>query len=168
MKRYRFDKAELDIIERSPIPFGVYQFLNNTVKTIALSKGCCDLFGFADKKKAYFTMDNDMYRDSHPDDVARISEAALLFATENKDYDVVYRILIGGEYHIVHAYGKHVFTKTGVRLAYVWYNDEGPFTSEDENVVNELRKSFGREIVEGKSDRRMKYDFLTGLPSMTY
>ena len=168
MKRYKFDKAELDIIERSPIPFGVYQFVNNSVKTIALSQGLCDLLGCADKKDAYFLMDNDMYRDAHPDDVARVSEEAVLFATEEKKYDVVYRMTIDGEYHIVHAYGKHVYTDSGVRLAYVWYSDEGKYTARDDDIQLELQRSMGRELSEGKADIRMKYDFLTGLPSMAY
>ena len=92
MKRYQFTERERALLERSPHPpFAVYQFLNRHVVTIALSDGFCKLLGYDDPSKACYDMDHDMYRDVHPDDVARIAEAAVRFAAEDVDYDVIYR-----------------------------------------------------------------------------
>lgn len=127
MERYRFSNEEQTVLERLPQPLGVYQFIDRKVITIALSDGFCELFGYADRMQAYDDMDNDMYKHDHPEDVARIVEAAQRFATEGGEYDVVYRTRnrSGDGYRILHAKGKHVYTQTGERLAYVWYTDEG-------------------------------------------
>ena len=77
MKKYRIDDHTLDLIEASPIPFAVYQFVSRRVVTLALSAGFCRLFGYEDRARAYHDMDEQMYVDTHPDDVSRISEAAV-------------------------------------------------------------------------------------------
>ena len=171
------------MLENSPVPFAVYQFIDRRVVTLALSKGFCELFGFDDRDEAYYVMDNDMYRSTHPDDVARIADAAFRFATEGGEYNVVFRFATeGGEYNVVyrskaensdlvsviHAQGRHVYTETGARLAYVWYTDEGEYTeSRAEGSVN-LNSSFNQMLREGSMSRKIHYDTLTGLPNMTY
>ena len=72
-------------------PFAVYQFVDKRVVTLLLSDGFCDLFGYEDRGEAVHDMDNDMYKDAQPDDVARIADAAFRFATEGGDYEVIYR-----------------------------------------------------------------------------
>ena len=121
MERYRFEESALRLMEASCIPFAVYQFVDRRVVTLALSQGFCDLFGFDDRDEAYFVMDNDMYRDTHPDDVSRIANAAVRFATEGGRYEVVYRSKAPGasEFSVVHSFGEHVYTPDGVRLAVV-------------------------------------------------
>ena len=52
------------------------QFVDKKVVTLALSAGFVELLGFSDKADAYQLMDHDMYRDTHPDDKARIANAA--------------------------------------------------------------------------------------------
>ena len=69
-------------MEGARAPFAVYQFIDRRVVTLALSAGFCDLFGYSDRRQAYHEMDNDMYREVHPDDTARGADAAFHFATE--------------------------------------------------------------------------------------
>ena len=118
MEKYRFSEQELAMLERLRQPFAVYQFVDRRVVTLALSDGFCRLFGYDDRAEAYYDMDNDMYKDAHPDDVARIANAAIRFATEGGHYEVIYRTRVrnGSDYRIVHATGEHVYTDTGVRL----------------------------------------------------
>jgi hypothetical protein len=89
VERYRFDKRTQEIMEHMAIPFAVYQFIDKRVATIALSAGFCRLFGYSDLAGAYYDMDHDMYKAVHPDDAARIADAALRFAMEGGRYEVV-------------------------------------------------------------------------------
>ena len=79
------------------------------------------MFGYEDRRLAYHDMDHDMYKDTHPDDAARIAVAAYRFATEGGTYEVICRTKKKDRqgYHIVHAMGRHIYTKPGVRLAHV-------------------------------------------------
>ena len=166
MERHQFTEAELSFAEGARIPFAIYQFVDKRVVTLALSAGFCDLFGY-ELPDAYYLMDNDMYRDAHPDDVARIAGAAFRFATEGGDYNVVFRMKRDGEYRIVHASGEHVYTADGVRLAVVWYVDEGiPIEGADE-FRRELNEALSKMVSEEAAYQKSYYDRLTGLPSMS-
>ena len=168
MEKYRFPENVLREMEASPVPFAVYQFIDRRVVTLALSAGFLALFGYTDREKAYADMDNDMYRDTHPDDASRIADEAFRFATEGGKYEAIYRTRVGEGWHIVHAQGEHVFSDTGVRLAQVWYMDEGaylPDPAEDTGKLNlALTEAMRRESLLHAS----YYDRLTGLPSMPY
>ncbi len=83
MKRYHFDEQLQATYESMQVPFAIYQFINKRIVTIALSDGFCELFGYDDKAQAYHDMDHNMYKDTHPDDMARIEDAAFRFATED-------------------------------------------------------------------------------------
>ncbi|MBO4501595.1 MAG: EAL domain-containing protein, partial [Clostridia bacterium] len=169
MEKYRFSKTEQEIYEGMQVPFAVYQFLDKHVVTIALSQGFLEVFGYTDRGQAYFDMDNNMYVDTHPDDIMRIEEAAVRFATEDTEYDVVYRSRKhgGAEYFIVHAYGRHVVTDDGVRLAYIWYADEGEY-SEDDKKETKLYHELNKALREESIIKSSHYDYLTGLPNMTF
>ena len=91
MEKYQFDQTLMQTMEDSHIPFAVYQFIDKRVVTLVLSAGFRKLFEFDKKEDAYYVMDNDMYRATHPDDKARIADAAFRFATEGGSYEVVYR-----------------------------------------------------------------------------
>ena len=171
MEKYRYKESEMECMERSRIPFAVYQFIDKRVVTIVLSDGFRDLFDFTDKENAYFVMDNDMYRDAHPDDAARIADAAFRFATEGGMYDVVYRTRRnkGKEYLIIHAQGEHFYTETGVRLAMIWYTNEGSYSdSPSLNDDERINYAFSKLLREGSMMHHSYYDNLTGLPKMTY
>ena len=150
--------------------FAIYQFIDKRVVTLVLSEGFCDLFEYEDREQAYYDMDHDMYRNTHPDDVARIANAAFLFATQEKPYDVIYRVKKKHSevYHIIHATGKHVYTETGVRLAHVWYVDEGVYAEQTVTCGTELNQALNNALHEDSIVKARQYDYLTGLPSMTY
>ncbi|SDA18425.1 diguanylate cyclase (GGDEF) domain-containing protein [Ruminococcus sp. YE71] len=171
MNRYRFADTEQAHIEESRVPFAIYQFIDKRVVTIALSAGFMKLFGYDDDlERAYYDMDNDMYKETHPDDVARIADAAFRFATENTKYDVIYRTRDCNHsgYKIIHAQGEHIFTDTGDRLAQVWYTDEGVYSEDDTHADATLNRSLRNALFEESFIKASYYDHLTGLPSMTY
>ena len=91
MDRYSFSTEKRAALESLRQPFAVYQFIDKRVVTLILSDGFCELFGYADREEAVYDMDHDMYKDTHPDDVSRISNAAFRFASEGGTYDVIYR-----------------------------------------------------------------------------
>ncbi len=170
MKKFRIDDHTLDFIEASPIPFAVYQFVSKRVVTLALSAGFCELFGYKDRIQAYYDMDERMYVDTHPDDVSRISEAAVLFATRGGRYDVIYRSRNHGSsgYKLIHAVGEHAYTADGTRLAYVWYTDEGEYQDGVIGRQGRLNQSLSRAIRRESVLNDSFYDPLTGLPGMNY
>ena len=150
-------------------PFAVYQLIDRKVVTLALSDGFMKLFGYTDRAKAYWDMDHDMYREVHPDDVARIADAAVRFATEGGRYEVIYRSKAIGSpvYRVIHASGEHLLTDTGVQIAQVWYTDEGEY--QDEGVAGEtINQCLSNALHEQSILKASRYDDLTGLPSMTY
>ncbi len=169
MEKYSFTAEKQAMLESLPLPLAVYQFLDRRVVTLALSDGFCRLFGYEDRADAIHDMDYDMYKYDHPDDVSRIAEAALRFATQESGYDVVYRTQnrTGEGYHIVHATGEHVY-EDGVRLAYINYIDEGPYIEGDETHDNSLSSSLQKALHEESLLKASRYDSLTGLPNMSY
>lgn len=167
MEKYRFSDIELSVLECSCVPFAIFQLVDKNVVTLAVSNGLCELFDL-DRDVAGRLMGRDRHRGTHPDDVARISEAAFRFVVHDEPYDVVYRVKINGKYHIIHAVGKHTYTDTGVRLATIWYTDEGPYQSSTGEGEYKLSESLSRALHEESLYQRSNYDHLTGLPSMTY
>ena len=168
MERYRYNPIERTQMEKSVVPFAVYQFLDKRVVTILLSQGFFELFGYENSEKTYELMNNNMYRDVHLDDVARISDSALRFAVDGGEYNVVYRTMKKGEYHIIHAFGRHFNTAEGVRLAMVWYVDEGLYVGNDIVHDDSLERNFSISLYEASLNRKSNFDALTGLPNMTY
>ena len=170
LEKYRYTDEELKLLENSPIPFAVYQFIDNRVVTIVLSEGFIDMLGYkgADKKDLYDLMDNNMHRDTHPDDLAIVADAAYRFATEGGNYDVLYRTKRNDEYRIIHSYGRHIYKEDGTRLAFVWYTDLGPFVDDGKKEDYSILNSFKDKLAERSFNNRIGHDYLTGLPSMTY
>ena len=168
MEKYVFSSEERALYEGMEIPFAIYEFLDSRVVTAVLSAGFMRLFGYTDKAQAYYDMDHDMYRDTHPDDRSRIASAAVHFATEDGVYDAVYRTRDHetGGYRIIHAIGRHVVNSDGVRLAYVSYTDEGEYSQNGEG--DELSRALSHRIREENAPRGATYDKLTGLPVMSY
>ena len=170
MEKYQFDKRLIQTMENSRIRFAVYQFLDKRVVTLVLSAGFCKLFEFDNKADAYYVMDNDMYRSTHPDDKARIADAAYCFATEGGAYEVVYRTKRrdSDNYVVVHAQGEHVYTETGERLAVVWYTNEGIFSPVSDGTDSPLSNSYNRMLRDGSLIYHTHYDIRTGMPNMAY
>ena len=170
MEKYIFSEQERSVMEGLQQAFAVYQFIDKRVVTLILSDGFCDMFGFTDRQRAYYEMDHDMYRATHPDDVARISNAAIRFAVEDGEYNVVYRTRIHNspDYLIVHAAGKHVYTASGVRLAHVWYQNEGIYTGDSGLNKGALNALLNNALHEESLIKKSRFSYLTGLPGMTY
>ena len=170
MERYCFDEKLQRSMEISRIPMAVYQFVGGRIVTLMLSDGFLDLFGYTDRARAFQEMDQDMYKDTHPDDRARIAEAAMRFAVDGGKYEVIYRTknhYMDG-YNVIHAIGEHVYTDTGIRLAYVWYMDEGTYAEGDDAIDLRLNQSMNYALYAESVIRQTRYDYLTGLPNMTY
>ena len=168
MEKYQYDKKELELLEGSPVPFSIYQFIDEKVVLIAVSKGMLDTFGFPDSEDCYEQMENNLYQYTHPDDVARIFEAGIKFATEGGNYHVIFRVKVRDEYRIIDAHGRHFNSKTGERLAIVWYSDEGAYQDDGKMEGESFEVQLRSAIRESSMFRTVNYDFLTGLPSMTY
>lgn len=64
-KKYRFDPGIQETMERLPVPFAVYQFIDGQVITIVLSDGFCRLLGYSERDQACYDMDHDMYKDAY-------------------------------------------------------------------------------------------------------
>ena len=165
MEKFQYNDIELNLIEKSCLAIAVYQFIDQRVVTIALSAGFLKLFDLSDRAEAYALMDHDMYRDTHPEDIARIADAALRFASEGGEYDVTYRSMIRNEYRIIRARGQHTYTDTGVRLAVIYYSDEGSY---DEDSQDGFERSVQDEFLKRTRDLKGHYDPMTGLPGLNY
>ncbi len=169
MKKYNFTAEQRSLLESLQQPFAVYQYIDKRVVSLILSDGFLDLFGYTDRALAHHEMDNEMYWGVHPDDTARIADAALRFAQEGGVYDSIYRTRTknSSEYRIIHAQGKHVLTETGEQIAQVWYTDEGVY-SEKTDQDSVFRQAMSDALHEESILKASHYDSLTGLPNMAH
>ncbi len=164
MEQELFDESTTELLERSCIPYAIYKMTDGRVKALLISDGFCELFG-RDRKASLDYLNNHIYDDDHPDDVARLGDAALAFARDEKDFNVIYRTRVGENYRILHARGKHIMTRDGKRVAVVWYADEGLYTDENEEVYDRaMNNMVAASAVSGEHN----FDTLTGLPNMNH
>ena len=170
MDRYQYPKEEQKLLESLRQPFAVYQIVDGKIEAVVISDGFCELFGYISRDKANYDMNHEMYRDIHEDDARRMSDAAIRFARDGTDYDVIYRAKPKNsfDYHIIHAQGRHVFTPEGIRLAHVWYTDEGIYREKSEGQDHSLNFTLSNMMREENINTAGHYDYLTGLPGMTY
>ena len=91
MDRYEFTKDQRAFIEAMRQPFVVCQLMGRRVVALAVSDGFYRLFGYRDRVQAYSDMNQNMYKDVHPDDAARFTSALLQFVTEGGRLEVIYR-----------------------------------------------------------------------------
>ena len=170
MGKYQYRDSEREMLEHLQVPFAIYQLLDKRVVTLILSDGFLKLFGYEDRMRAYEDMDHDMYRDTHPDDAARIAEEAIRFATEGGRYDVIYRSKADaeGNYNVIHAVGEHMYTEDGTQLAHISYICEGLYSSGAADGETELNRAMNNALHTTSLVRESRYDYLTGLPNMSY
>ena len=71
MNQFTFSEKIRSALECQQHPFAVFRYVENSVVTVLVSDGFCDLFGYTDREQAVWDMDHDMYRDTHPDDRQR-------------------------------------------------------------------------------------------------
>ncbi len=157
-------------MEGMQIPFAIFQRVDNRIVTIVVSDGFCELLGCGDRAKVYAVLDHDTFQNVHPDDAARLGNAVLRFMKNGERFESVYRLKNpnGSGYLVIHAFGRHIFPETGVGLAQIWYADEGVYSEERNRERAELSESLSNALQEESILRASYYDYLTGLPSMTY
>ncbi len=162
MKRYEFSPQARAALEDLRVPLAIYQKVGRNVNTLMVSDGFLEVFGFDSREKACLEMDRDMYAYTHPEDLSRVTEAAIRFTREEAPYDLYYRVRSrrGGEYRMIHSVGRHVTTETGDRLAQVWYTDEGSAPQEED-------RDAGGKKAEGGHPQAGSLDHLTGLQTIS-
>ena len=170
MEKYRFTSEQQALMESMPAPFAVFQLVDKRIVTIVLSDGFCELLGAEDRESAYAAMDHDTYHNVHPDDTARIAEAVYHFVRDGGDFDAIYRLKAktGSGYIVLHAFGRHVSMPTGELLAQIWYADEGAYTENGAQPGTGLNQSLSHALHQESIVKASDYDYLTGLPTMTY
>jgi len=170
MDRYVFPPQEQSLIENMKVPFAVFQLVEKRIVTLAVSQGFCNLLGPTDKPTVYAAMDRDTFKNVHPDDIARLGNAVAQFMRDGGRLECVYRLKKHGEsgYLIIHAFGEHIYTDTGIRLGQIWFADEGTYGEDGERRGSQLNQSLSNALHENSIVRTSYYDYLTGLPSMTY
>ena len=158
------DDAEgslLGVVGGLGVAVAVYMRGEDGPVTLAVSDGFVRLLGFASRAEAIHVMDTDMYRDTHPEDRARIEEAAALFSRYDDTYDVTYRTrpALGGDWFLMRARGVHVRDAELGLVSIVVYTTESDATRELAtrlDVESSCRETSGVD----------RYDQLTGLPSV--
>ncbi len=170
MKRYRFPEREQTVLENMQMPFAIFQLVDKRIVSLVVSSGFCELLGSDDRAKVYDAMDHDTYRNVHPDDTARLGNAVYRFMRDGGRFESVYRLKRPDEpgYLIIHAFGRHMYTDTGIRLAQIWYADEGVYNEGNDRGGTQLSETLSHALHEDSILRASYYDYLTGLPSMTY
>ena len=166
MERYRLSEQEQAVFEGLQTPFAVFQLVDKRVVTLALSDGFCDYIGCESRDAAYRAMDQDALTNVHPDDTARVRNTVANFMRDGGVFDSIYRLKHKTGYRVIHAMGKHVFPAPGVRLAQVWYMDEGDYAENGNG--SELNQSLTNALHEASILKANHYDDLTGLPNLTY
>lgn len=168
MKQYQYSKSALKVLERSVIPFVVYQRVDDRIVPLVVSAGFCDLFAHT-KAEAYELLSYDMYINIHPDDKDRIIAEVRRFIAEGGSLNMVFRLQTAKrkDNMIVHAQGERITAEDGNRLTIVWYTSEG-FYSHDDQDKSALSHSFNVMLREETMIRKTSYDGLTGLPAMAY
>ncbi len=168
MGRYQFSQHDQTFMENMKVPFAVFQLVDKQIVTLVVSDGFCDLLGVTDRAKVYRAMDHDTYRNVHPEDTARVGNSVFHFMRDGGPFESVYRLKKkdGNGYLVIHAFGQHVYTQTGERLAQIWYANEGDYSSGSLQDA-ELGISMSNTIREESILRQSHYDYLTGLPSMS-
>ncbi|MBQ7582682.1 MAG: EAL domain-containing protein, partial [Lachnospiraceae bacterium] len=170
MARYVFEAQVQAAFEGLQNPLAIYQFIDKRVVTLVLSDGFLELLGYDSRQKACHDMDQNMYRDVHPDDVARVAGEAYRFATEGGIYDIIYRSYVKDRsaYRVVHAVGRHIYMEDGTRLAQVCYTDEGMYSEDAERAEPGVLRAMNVALRAQSGAMANIYDAMTGLPGMSY
>ena len=170
MERYRFSDKEQSLMENMHIPFAIFQMVDKSIVTLIVSAGFCELMGSADRAAVYAAMDHDTYRNVHPDDAARLGNAIYRFIKEGGLFESVYRLKDpqGQGYLVIHAFGKLWEPEPGAHVAQIWYANEGKYNEEKTGEGTTLSETLSSALHEESIVRASYYDYLTGLPSMTY
>ncbi|MBQ9008334.1 MAG: EAL domain-containing protein [Clostridia bacterium] len=168
MKRYHYTQGEQSHLEKLRVPLGIYQMEDNRAVPVVLSEGFCRLFDYPSPEEAGRRLEEDRYRDIHPDDVERVRGMFSQFAEKGGKYETVFRLRPreAEKPRIIHAVGETFPAGDGTPLVQIWYTDEGVYQEQVdmENLTNSMSNALHEESILNAS----RYDYLTGLPCMAY
>ena len=74
METYEFSSDTRSFIENIPIPIAVYQYVDEQIKSLLVSKAYLELFGYSSCEEALYSLATDLYRNVHPDDISRMEK----------------------------------------------------------------------------------------------
>ena len=166
MAGYKFTKSALQVLERSVIPFVVFQRLAGRIVPLVISAGFCDLFAHT-REEALALLNHDIYMNVHPDDKDRLLAEVNRFISEGGSLNIVFRLKTEKRKDdmIVHLQGERLISEDGTHLTIVWFTSEG-FYSANSVDHNGLARSFNALLREETMIHKASYDGLTGLPNM--
>ena len=166
MAGYKYSKSALQVLERSVIPFVVFQRLAGRIVPLVISAGFCDLFAHT-REEALALLNHDMYMNVHPDDKDRLLAEVNRFISEGGSLNIVYRLKTEKRKDdmIVHLQGERLISEDGTHLTIVWFTSEG-FYSANSVDHNGLARSFNALLREETMIHKASYDGLTGLSNM--
>lgn len=169
MKIYEFSADTRAFIENIPIPIAVYQYIEDQIRPLLVSKAYLELFGYGSCEEAIYGLGRDLYRNVHPDDIARMEQHSYRFAAGDGAYDIVFRNRREDQtqYRLIHGTGRHI-TVDGANLAFITYTDETADAGHDQMVKAVLTTLSGRYSSSESAEFTKHYDDLTGLQNMTH
>ena len=170
MERYHFPQQEQSFLEGLQTPLAVFQLVDGRIVPLALSDGFVELLGADSRERALDEMERNTFKNVYPDDTVRVGNAISRFMRDGGRFEAVYRLLDGDGKgcRVIHAQGKHVYTQTGVRVAHVWYTDEGAYTEGADWQNDGLNRALANALREESILKASYYDELTGLPNLAY
>jgi EAL domain-containing protein (putative c-di-GMP-specific phosphodiesterase class I)/GGDEF domain-containing protein len=169
MKTYEFSADTRAFIENIPIPIAVYQYINDQIRPLLVSRAYLELFGYGSTQEAIYSLETDLYRNVHPEDIVKMEQYSYRFATEDGAYDVVFRNKREdqSECHLIHGTGRHI-TVDGASMAFITYTDETDDADNNQVVKAVLTTLSGKYSASGSTEFSKHYDNLTGLQNMTH
>ncbi len=167
MNKIDFPNEQRAFIERMHQPVAVCRFMDKGIKALAVSDGYCELFGYSERNQACSDIDENMFKDAHIEDAAGLSSDILKFGTGDDRLELVYRNRKKDDsgYRIIRIFGEHLDIDEGTPLSLLWYTDEGDY-NEESGI--ELNRRISKELREKSLDAATRYDYLTGLPNLSY
>ena len=170
MKRYGLPPQERSFLEGLPQPFAVFENVDGKAETLAVSAGFCAMLGLKDHAQAYREMEENLFRYVYPEDSAGVIDAFSQFLRDGGSFDKIFRLRggVSAGYRVIHASGSQKTGENGARYAFVWYMDEGVYSLENAQKNAGINQSLSNAIREENIVKSGRYDYLTGLPGMSY
>jgi HD-GYP domain-containing protein (c-di-GMP phosphodiesterase class II) len=135
-----FTTEEREIYERMNIPFAIYQVANESVETVLVSDGLCEMVG-ASRKQLIDEHDNGIYGSIHPDDREVVNKIEKNLLQAKGKYNVYYRAKLCGrnEYRFIQMDGKYT-QKQKNRVFFLTYSDvtDTVLNNQQTNSINDF------------------------------
>ena len=165
MDTYEFSADTRDFLESIPIPLAVYQYIDNQIRPLAVSRAYLGLFGYSSCEEAVYGLGTNLYRHVHPDDIVRMEQYSYRFAAHpDGNYDIIFRNKRDDQdaYRLIHGTGKHI-TVDGASMAFITYTDETAEAGSDQIVKAVLTTLSDKYSASDSVEFDKYYDSLTGL-----